>query len=55
VEMYKYIYEELKKRAAAHTCIYLCMESDEIWQEVLGFTPAERGGLARMLDKAVGE
>ena len=55
VEMYKHLYQELKKRAAAHTCIYLCMESDEIWQEVLGFTPEERGGLARMLDKAVGE
>ena len=55
VEMYKHLYQELNKRAAADTCIYLCMESDDIWQEVLGFTPAERGGLARMLDTAVVE
>ncbi len=54
VEMYKHLYQELKRRAAADTCIYLCMESNEIWQEVLGFTPEEKGGLARMLDKAVG-
>ena len=52
VEMYKHLYQELNKRAAADTCIYLCMESDDIWQEVLGFTPQERGGLARMLDTA---
>jgi spore photoproduct lyase len=54
VEMYKLIYEELKKRAAANTCIYMCMESDEIWQEAFGYTPGEYGGLATMLDRAAG-
>jgi spore photoproduct lyase len=54
VQMYKHLYRGLKERAAANTCIYLCMESNEIWQEVLGFTPEENGGLAKMLDKAVG-
>jgi len=29
------------------------MESDEIWQEVIGFTPENRGGLPNMLDQAV--
>jgi spore photoproduct lyase len=53
VEMYKHLNRELKKHAAADTCIYLCMESDEIWQAVFGFTPAEKGGLARMLDETV--
>ncbi|MBU0729298.1 MAG: DNA photolyase [Proteobacteria bacterium] len=53
VEMYKFIYNLLKERAAAHTCIYLCMESDEIWREVYGFTPDECGGLGAMLDRSV--
>ena len=33
-------------------CVYLCMEDDEVWHYALGFTPAERGGLSRMLDEA---
>jgi spore photoproduct lyase len=53
VELYRVIYERLKKRAAAATCIYFCMESDEIWQEVMGFIPAAKGGLPKMLDQAV--
>jgi spore photoproduct lyase len=31
------------------------MENNEIWQEVFGFTPDDRGGLPKMLDKAVRE
>jgi len=53
LEMYRHIYQELKEKAAGNTCIYLCMESDEIWQEVFGYTPGERGGLRVMLDKSV--
>ena len=30
--------------------VYLCMEDDEVWRKALGFTPAEKGGLGRMLD-----
>jgi spore photoproduct lyase len=36
---------------APQTFIYFCMEDEEIWQECMGFTPAERGGLDNMLDK----
>jgi spore photoproduct lyase len=54
VEMYKFIYEELRKGAADSTCIYMCMESDEIWHEVCGFSPEERGSLPKMLDRAAG-
>ncbi len=54
VEMYKFIYEELKRRTAADTCIYLCMESDEIWREAFGFPPEEFGGVPTMLDRAAG-
>ncbi len=53
VKLYRYIYDELHKRAARRTCIYFCMESDEIWQEVMGFTPSEKGGLPLMLDRSV--
>ena len=52
VRLYKSIYSELKKRAAERTCIYFCMESDEIWQEVMGYTPEEEGGVPAMLDRA---
>ncbi len=41
--------EEIQARAPA-VCLYLCMEDDEVWREALGFVPAERGGLKRMLD-----
>lgn len=37
---------------APEVCVYLCMEDDEVWQDALGFRPADRGGLARMLDEA---
>ncbi len=37
---------------APHCCVYLCMEDDELWRHALGATPAEQGGLARMLDAA---
>jgi spore photoproduct lyase len=53
VKLYKLIYEELKARCAANTCLYFCMESDEIWQEIMGFVPADKGGLGAMLDRAV--
>ncbi len=53
VALYKVIHKRLKQRAAQTTCIYFCMESDEIWQEVMGFTPETRGGLPKMLDLAV--
>ncbi|NNF47730.1 MAG: DNA photolyase [Desulfofustis sp.] len=51
--LYKVIYNELRTRCAPDTCIYFCMESDEIWQEIMGFLPAEKGGVGAMLDQAV--
>ncbi|PHR29368.1 MAG: DNA photolyase [Desulfotalea sp.] len=53
VKMYKYIYNALQKMADPRTCIYFCMESDEIWKDVMGFTPDEKGGLGKMLDATV--
>ncbi|MGW8194923.1 MAG: spore photoproduct lyase family protein [Desulforhopalus sp.] len=56
VELYRYIYTLLndkKEKGGGETCIYFCMESDEIWQEVMGYVPADKGGLPRMLDRAI--
>ncbi len=53
VELYCYIYSLIKRRADPGTCIYFCMESDEIWNEVMGYTPDEHGGLSHMLDCSV--
>ena len=53
VEMYTHLYQQLLQHAAPGTCIYLCMENNEIWREVFGFIPEERGGLPGMLDAAV--
>jgi spore photoproduct lyase len=53
VRLYKFIYDCLKLKASEKTCIYFCMESDEIWKEVMGFTPGEKGGIPYMLDQVV--
>ena len=53
VEMYMFIAGEISKYISNRTCLYFCMESDTVWQEVFGFTPAEKGGLASMLDRTV--
>ena len=53
VQLYKEIYRELKGFADVGTCIYFCMESDEIWQDVMGFVPSDRGGVGAMLDNTV--
>ncbi len=53
VELYTHIYKLLKRKSSDTTCIYFCMESDEIWREVIGFIPEEKGGLPAMLDNAV--
>jgi len=53
VEMYKVLADELAKHVAPATCVYFCMESDNIWQEIFGFTPEQKGGLRAMLDRSV--
>jgi len=53
VEMYQFIYRQLQQYVDPGTCIYLCMENNDIWQEVFGFIPDDRDGLPRMLDRAV--
>jgi spore photoproduct lyase len=54
VELYQFIAERIRRRAP-DLCVYLCMESEDIWRDGIGFSPAEKGGLPAMLDRAVQE
>ena len=51
-EMYKHIYSLLAPIIAKETCVYFCMESEEMWNEVFGYLPETKGGLSKMLDRA---
>jgi spore photoproduct lyase len=50
VEMYSRL-KDLLLKVAPDLCIYLCMESNDVWREALGFIPAEKGGLSAILDR----
>jgi spore photoproduct lyase len=52
VELFRFMQERIH-RADPDLCVYLCMEGEDIWREVFGFSPEERGGLPSMLDRAV--
>jgi spore photoproduct lyase len=54
VELFSFMLERIRK-VDPDLCVYLCMESEDIWRDVFGFSPEERGGLPMMLDNAVGE
>lgn len=43
---------ECIRRHAPGVCLYFCMESEEVWERVFGFSPSRYGGLAAMLDAA---
>ena len=51
VTAYRALYQRIRD-FSSEACVYLCMESPEVWQEAFGFTPQMRGGLPRMLDEA---
>jgi len=38
------------RELAPDVLVYFCMESGEIWEKTMGFTPEKFGGLSRMLD-----
>jgi spore photoproduct lyase len=50
VEMFRHL-SSLLREGQKDLCIYLCMESEDIWRESLGFNPAEQGGLSSILDR----
>lgn len=51
VEMYNHLLTEIRALASPHTCLYFCMESDEIWQEC-GFAAGKSRSLPDNLDIA---
>ena len=51
IELFRKVASWIRDHAPA-VPVYLCMEDDEVWRKALGFTPAEKGGLGRMLDES---
>lgn len=52
VRLYRFMLEQIRTYAP-DVCVYLCMESGSVWKRVFGFSPDEKGGLPKILDKAV--
>lgn len=51
IDLYRKMTDWIRE-IAPDVLIYFCMEDDEVWQKTLGFIPAERGGLPKMLDES---
>ena len=51
IQIYQRMVEVLRNLAPDIT-VYFCMEDDEVWEKVMGFIPAEKNGLATMLDES---
>ncbi len=52
MELYSFMKENLKKWYQ-DTCLYLCMESDDVWQKSMGWSPRLSSGLCSYLDTRV--
>lgn len=50
VKQFRFMVQRLQKRGLKKQ-LYFCMESDEVWQAVLGYTPKDLGGLDKHLLK----
>jgi spore photoproduct lyase len=51
IRLYSLMVKWLRELAPKVTT-YLCMEDEQIWELVYGFTPVSKGGLDRMLDES---
>jgi len=51
-ELYSFMVERIRQ-FDPDLCVYLCMEGEDIWRQVFGFSPEDKGGLPNMLDDAV--
>lgn len=50
IKMYRVLHQAIRE-FAPDICVYLCMESKEVWQEAFGYEPSEYGGLSNILDE----
>ncbi len=48
VQMYRFLYQQLRKYLPSECMIYLCMEKAPVWQEVFGYSPASDEELDRL-------
>ncbi len=53
IEMYKFMRNLIEEWAGFNPGLYMCMESDEIWRESLGWSPGISDGLSDYLDDRV--
>ena len=51
IGLYRHIANFIRK-IAPDVLVYLCMEDDEVWKKAMGFLPADKGGLEKMLDNS---
>ncbi|MDD3082646.1 MAG: DNA photolyase [Desulfobacterales bacterium] len=54
IELYRKLASRIRE-IAPNVRIYLCMESDEVWEKTFGYKPADLGGLPFMLDQSARE
>jgi spore photoproduct lyase len=52
IDLYSYLAEGLRQWHGGEG-LYLCMESDDVWEKSLGWSPKTSGGLSRYLDGRV--
>ena len=49
IRIYQHMVSVIRKYAPDLT-VYFCMEDDDVWEQVMGYLPSERGGLSSILD-----
>jgi len=52
IDLYAFIRENLEKWHSS-LGLYLCMESDDVWQKGMGWSPKDNAGLKQFLDRRV--
>jgi len=53
IEIYSFLREQIIKWAGDNFCLYLCMESNDVWREGLEWSPQNTAGLSSFLDNRV--
>ncbi len=51
IDIYRSMVERIREHAPG-VCVYFCMEDDQVWEQSIGFVPAEKGGLPHILDES---